>query len=239
MHAAEDRARPGCLRGRGRWRSCRPRQQPVSRADDMAFVCESGHRGRLRARALLDLALGRSSGNLELELHQELHDVLLLVTGQACHGFDVISAQASGSPRSPPVAPVATRVVALVFRRDRPSTSARTPSANRATHDGSLARVRRSRAVGELAEPGDESAKLRRSCLRRSGCRSPAPARALLDAQLESPVHLDGEVVELMTGRLRRAFSTRHFGVVPLDRWIQRKEPRVDAADGRARARRP
>ena len=38
----------------------------------MAFVHEPRRRGRLRARALLDLALGRPLGNLDFELDQEL-----------------------------------------------------------------------------------------------------------------------------------------------------------------------
>ena len=48
---------------------------PSPDAKKMAFVHEPGRRGRLGARALLDLALGRPLRNLDLELDQELHHV--------------------------------------------------------------------------------------------------------------------------------------------------------------------
>ena len=44
-------------------------------AKEMAFVHKSDRRGRLGARALLGLPLGRSLGNLDLKFYQELHHV--------------------------------------------------------------------------------------------------------------------------------------------------------------------
>src|SRR2546430_15789324 len=81
----------------------------------MAFVREPGRRGRLPARALLDLALGRPLRNLDLELDQELHEVLLLAhwhsvppaadagsTEEPLHRFDLIALPAAETTHQAP-----------------------------------------------------------------------------------------------------------------------------------------